>query len=298
VSGALQRSVLPGEGWVYLRVYRRYVTDDELLALLAPALSALQSAGSADGWFFVPYTDLDPELRVRVRSRADADVLHTVRAALRSHLESGAVWRLELGTYEREVDRYGGPAGMPLCEELFLTDSAAVVDMLQDLATESDDAARLCSAALGVIALVRDFGFDAERTLALWRALAGRYRAENRIERAALAPTARVLGPRLRAVLEPDAGEPAIKPGWVASVERALNTRSHASASTIAALRALAAAGGLTVSLDELLESLVHMHCVRLLRGDVRKQECVLYDLLERRASSSAARARVSPTRS
>ena len=46
-------------------------------------------------------------------------------------LEDGQLWRLQLDTYEREVERYGGPEGMVLAERLFQADSEAVLEIVE-----------------------------------------------------------------------------------------------------------------------------------------------------------------------
>ena len=83
---------------------------------------AARQSGAADGWFFVRYGDPDWHLRVRFHgepARLHAEVLPALQAAAAPLLDDGRVWRLQLDTYEREVERYGGPEGVALAERLF-----------------------------------------------------------------------------------------------------------------------------------------------------------------------------------
>ena len=120
--------------------------------------------------------------------------------------------------------------------------------------------------------------------------LARRYRHQQHIERAELAPRFR----ELRPLLEEAAG---IRPpsqnreSLISSARGCFEDRSHRSADTIVALKEAAAAGKLTCTVDEVIVSLLHMACVRLLRGQVRRQELVLYDSFERLLSTNLARA-------
>jgi thiopeptide-type bacteriocin biosynthesis protein len=57
-------------------------------------------------------------------------------------------------------------------------------------------------------------------------------------------------------------------------------------------LCALSDSGRLTVSMDDMAASLVHMRINRLLRSAHRAQEAVLYDFLERIYDGRAARQR------
>lgn len=59
-----------------------------------------------------------------------------------------------------------------------------------------------------------------------------------------------------------------------------------------AELHAAVAAGRLTVSLESLARSLVHMHCNRMLRASARANELVVYDFLSRLYEGRRARIR------
>ena len=49
-------------------------------------------------------------------------MLHALTAPL---LDAGLLWRVQLDTYEREMERYGGEAGIGLAERVFHADSYA-----------------------------------------------------------------------------------------------------------------------------------------------------------------------------
>jgi len=76
--------------------------------------------------------------------------------------------------------------------------------------------------------------------------------------------------------------------GSVAAFDR----RSACLVPLVAELRALESRGGLTVRLDNLVGSYVHMFVNRLIRSDARRHELVLYDLLHRVTVSRIARAK------
>ena len=60
-------------------------------------------------------------------------------------------------------------------------------------------------------------------------------------------------------------------------------------------LAALAAAGRLTHTPQDLLQSYIHMHVNRLIRSSARLHELVLYDLLRRHYDGQIARKRSKP---
>ena len=126
----IPRQFPPGSEWLYAKVYCPLGGIDELLrAQVRPLLSSLPP-GTIDRWFFIRYADPRPHLRLRFQGRSQMlleTVLPALRARLAPLLATGRVASLDLGTYERELERYGGDSGMPICEEIFRVDSEAVV---------------------------------------------------------------------------------------------------------------------------------------------------------------------------
>ncbi len=202
---------------------------------------------------------------------------------------------MQLDTYVREVERYGGDLGMPLCEQVFHADSEAVLAIVGGLSGDEGAETRWRLALAGTDRLLDDFGLDLPARLALVR----RLRAGRAGERRADVHLERQLGEKYRKLR--GAIEGLIAPALQPALERddpsargfaALAGRSRAIAPVSSALRALAAAGRLTVRLDQLVASLIHMHANRLLHAAARAQELVLYDMLDRFYTSREARAR------
>ncbi|MBD0711379.1 MULTISPECIES: thiopeptide-type bacteriocin biosynthesis protein [unclassified Streptomyces] len=111
-------------------------TDDFVTADLAPLMDELVG----EDWFFIRYGEGGPHLRVRFRTTdADPGALAgelTRLASLRTppdgpwaarHAEVTSV------AYEPETDRYGGPALLPIAEELFTRSTRTAVDALRSL---------------------------------------------------------------------------------------------------------------------------------------------------------------------
>jgi thiopeptide-type bacteriocin biosynthesis protein len=274
----------PGSEWLYAKLYAGSGTTDSVLRdVVGPVVRAVTASGAADRWFFIRYADPDHHLRVRFHgqpSRLRAEVEPALHDAVAPWLADGGVWRVMHDTYERELDRYGGPAGVELCEAAFAADSDAVLAIVELLAGDAGMDARWRLCLVGIDRLLDDFGFDLqerrdwarsrrdayfaefEGTPELARQLGRRWRSEGR-----------GLLSRTRSTSKTDPLAPGL---------RVLAGRSHALGPTAARLRERAAAGELSVSVGELVASLAHMHANRLLRSAVRPQELVLYDLLDR----------------
>ncbi|HEV2755110.1 MAG TPA: lantibiotic dehydratase [Actinomycetota bacterium] len=286
-----RRSFPPGSEWLYVKVYTGTATADALLrAVVGPVVARARASGAAGRWFFIRYADPEPHLRIRLhgdRARLTSEVLPALRDAVEPELE-GRVWRVEAGTYVRELERYGGPDAIGLAEDLFSADSDAVMEIVCG-GGSLDDRWRIGLA--GIHRLFEDLGLDEETQTRLARRMRDGYAAEVGADTL----LKRQIGDRYRAerrALEPLIDREASHAGPLGEGIAALERRSAASAPAIAGLRDLGPAGRLTVSFEDLAASLAHMHVNRLLRSAQRAHEMVMYDLLDRLYQARAGRRR------
>ncbi|MCC6995144.1 MAG: lantibiotic dehydratase [Deltaproteobacteria bacterium] len=267
----------PGSDWLYARIYTSAASADQVLkTALAPLVARVVPALAAR-WFFIRYADPDWHLRVRFQgepARLQAELLPALESALAPLMALGVVHRLELGTYEREIERYGGPEGIVLAERLFHADSHAALLLVGALAGDAGAEARWRITLRAMHDLLEGLGLD----LAARRTLVGK--ARDGLAVGFLGPSARALGDRFRR-LRPElelllTGPP---PGPLAALV-------DTARSVGAALRER----GLPVA--ELAGSYLHMHVNRMLRSSSRAQELVLHDFLGRLYESRLARER------
>jgi thiopeptide-type bacteriocin biosynthesis protein len=292
----IERRFPPGSPWLYARIYTGTATIDTLLReAVGPLVRGALADGIADRWFFIRYGDPHWHLRLRFHGDPAAlmrELVPRLHAALAPAIADGLCWKLELGTYEREVERYGGPAGIELAEQLFAADSDAVLAIVEASGGDAGADAAWRLALRGFDRLLGDLGLDlAARRAALTRARDS-FGAELGMDTA----LQKKLGEKFRAhrdelvalLAAPDRDpDHPLGPGL-----EALAARSAASAPVAAELRARAARGALTAPVDELALSFLHMHANRLLAHSARAQELVLYDLLRRHYDGILARAR------
>jgi thiopeptide-type bacteriocin biosynthesis protein len=288
------RSFPPGSEWLYAKLYAGPAMLDELLRdVIRPIVDAVSRTGAVDRWFFVRYGDPDWHLRVRFHgrpARLQDELLPALQAAASPLIDDGRLWRFQLDTYEREVERYGGAEGIELAERLFHADSEAVLALAARLSEDARGDIRWRIALLGMDWLLADLGFDPDMQRAVIRQARQTFAAEFRAD----AEFRRQLGTKFRperagltALLDPnpEVGTP------LAFGREALRCRSQRLAPVLAELKVYARAGRLTAPLPELAVSYLHMHANRLLRSAHRAQELVLYDFLARLDESRAARA-------
>jgi thiopeptide-type bacteriocin biosynthesis protein len=285
-SPTFSRTFPPGSEWLTLKLYAgESMADAAVRDLVGPLAREVLESGAAERWFFVRYGDPEWHLRLRFQgepSRLHAEVLPRLQAAAAAWLAEGRLRRVQLDTYEREVERYGGPEGIRLVEQVFHCDSEAVLAILERVSPGDAGLDQRWRLALrGMDMLLADLGLDR----------AARYRVVQ-AERQAFAhefqaggPLRGAIGARFRkeraalaAILDPahDAGSP-LAPGF-----RFLQERSQRLAPVAAELRAHEREGRLTRPIAAIAGSVVHMHANRLLRAGHRAQELVLHDFLTR----------------
>ncbi len=286
VPSPATRSFPPGSEWLYAKLYGGVSSADRvLLETVAPLVREALASGAADRWFFIRYADPEAHVRVRLHGSPErllGEVLPALHAALVTPLAEGRLWKVQLDTYEREVERYGGPEGVRVAEEIFEADSEAVLAILEGL-EEGDEGSgeRWRLAVRGIDMLFDDFGLSAEERLALIRrsreSLGRDFRVDAGLKRQ-LGDRYRKESPGLRTVLDPEQdGESALLPGI-----EAFRRRSERIAPLVVRLKEEDRAGRLAKTIPALAGSYVHMHVNRMLRSAQRAQELVLYDFLRR----------------
>jgi hypothetical protein len=133
-AAGLERRFPPGSEWLYAKLYAGPATLDQVLSdVVRPVVESVMRAGAADRWFFSRYCDPHWHLRLRFHGEPvhlQQVVLPVLQAATAALLTDGRLWRLQFDTYEREVERYGGPQGIELAERFFQVDSEAVLALV------------------------------------------------------------------------------------------------------------------------------------------------------------------------
>jgi thiopeptide-type bacteriocin biosynthesis protein len=278
-----ERTFLPGSLWTYFRIYAGILTLDEFIAGRLPiVIEALQSRHGIVEWFFVRYQDRAHHLRLRIKaSRPEmrADIIALVQAELQPLLADGLVWKVELGTYEREIERYGGERGIELSEQVFTADCAAVLSVLSDIMASDDPMLRWQAAIVGIDCYMEDANLDVAGRLRLCRKIRDFLAAEfkpSQAMRGRIAAKVREHRKLIDTVLiSTTTGGAAQGLGHAAFLKRSNLVRP-----CMRELRVLEASGNLAASVESIVASYLHMFINRLFAEDQRLHELVLYNML------------------
>jgi thiopeptide-type bacteriocin biosynthesis protein len=231
-------------------------------------------------------------LRVRGTPELQQALLAKLRAALAPSLADGTVTRLQLDTYERELERYGDVRGTELAETLFWHDSEASLELLELCEDQPD--LRWQLALGGIDRLFEDFAVSSLERTALVDVILRGLRGEFGVTREILEKIGRKYrahGSRVADVLDRE-GLRSTDPGFVAALSGARQIWGKRS-ERLGAVRAQLTTRDRYEEQLSLLQALAHMHAVRLLGPSVREHELVLYDFLRRhQAMRTALRAR------
>ncbi|MFE9242014.1 lantibiotic dehydratase [Nocardiopsis sp. NPDC006938] len=154
---------LPGGSWLSAQVScSPELMDDVIVEHLPRLLESLPG----DDWFLVRYDDPHPHLRLRFRDTPDSlnsVVLPRLRAWVAHLRDAYMVDRLDLTTYAPESGRYGSGSAMTAAEQVFITDSHAVLDQLRCLRSGRTNIPALVLAAANHVEIARSLLGDDHR---------------------------------------------------------------------------------------------------------------------------------------
>lgn len=290
---SIPRRFAPGSEWLYLKLYLPSQAADLVLKeVIGPVSRAWCRTGPGRRWHFLRYADPEPHLRWRLSGEPDElleELWPSVRQALEPFLSRGQLRRLQFDTYEREVERYGGPDAIHLAEALFCHDSDAVIDILDALAPGDaalDERWRL--ALRGIDDLLIAFGLDLPARLRLLERNSkyGSIPEPDAALRRQLSTRFRERRGSLEALLAAGPGSEHPLQAGIAI----LSERSTAMRWAIERLKAISQHDGLQTSVADIAGSLVHMQVNRLMAGAANAHETVIYDWLRRLYRSQMAR--------
>ncbi len=123
-----ERHYRPGDAWLYLKLNAPVIFHDELIAgPIRELVNTLRMEHQVHHWFFIRYDSPEPHLRVRFLTEEEAKQEHILCEVLTwgRQLAQDSI-SFSIDTYERDVERYGGPQMMNEIERAFSVNSDAL----------------------------------------------------------------------------------------------------------------------------------------------------------------------------
>lgn len=128
----LDRFYYPGSKWLFYKLYCGRKGADELLVNhIYRIVSLLYRQGMIEKWFFIRYFDPDFHVRVRFCLKRQEDVhyvISTMYDKLRVLIKEKIIWKIQIDTYERELERY---PNIDNAENVFCIDSDMILHILR-----------------------------------------------------------------------------------------------------------------------------------------------------------------------
>ncbi len=287
-----QRQRALGSEWLYAKLFTGESTADLLIReVLAPLHRELVASGHVSRWFFIRY---GPPWHLRARyygepTKLIQQALPVLAEAFALANDRGLLWNVEWSTYERELERYGGPRAMELAEGWFHADSEAVFKVLEHCSGDVglEERWRLC--LVGMDRTLRDFGLSLEERLAVVQATRDGFSREFRVDRGfskQLSTRFRKTRRSLEALLDGETEGRQVRAAGL----RAFEQRSQQTRSIFQELGELTSSSAGRVARGDLVASFLHMHANRMIRDSARAHELVLYDYLTQLYRSRYAR--------
>lgn len=163
-----QRTFIPGDSWVYYKIYTGAKTSDIVLTeIIKPVAQQLIDQELIDQWFFIRYADPKHHIRVRFHCKDKnniGNVMSGLYEGLSAFAKADLVWKIQLDTYNREIERYGAEH-IELAEKLFYHESQMIVNLLDAIGGEEGEKIRWLFGIRALDRMLSDFSFSEDEKL-------------------------------------------------------------------------------------------------------------------------------------
>jgi len=296
-ENTVKRTFTLGDEWLYYKLYCGPKTADDILAqIIKPVADELLSKELIDKWFFIRYTDPKTHLRVRFHYNNPENIYHIislVNSATRTFIENDLLWKIQIDTYQREIERYGANT-IELAEELFFYDSYMIVRMIDMIEGDEGEEIRWLFAVRAIDSLLDDFLFSEIQKLNLLESLKDGFGREFGMNKMLKFQLDKKYRNKRQGISEIMNRENDTK----SDIKSLFNLLSQKSQSVIPIAKKILEIENmkkLQRPIDDLIRSYIHMLMNRLFKSKQRMHEMVLYDFLFRYYKSEIAKRKYSP---
>jgi thiopeptide-type bacteriocin biosynthesis protein len=289
-----QRMFAPGSKWVYIKLYvGARMSDTILIEDIVFVVRQLKKAFLIEKWFFIRYSDPEFHIRIRLLVKDESfvgEVIQSFYKRLHYSLENEIVWRMQLDTYNRELERYGN-ALIEETETFFYHDSECLINILSKLNKLDNENYRWMISLALIDQLLVDFSLDLIAKQRLMEIMSNSFKAEFGFDD----HNSRQLNLKFRnnKKLISDSIEKNILDNGFAKLYSPINKRSKNLKPIINEI--INGDNSQKNSVDNILISYIHMMLNRLFRTKNRIHELVIYDFMKRYYKSKIAQDKYIP---
>ncbi len=270
---SIQKTFIVGDKWLYYKLYCGASTADSLLLkVISPLTNQLLENNLIEKWFFIRYSDPEPHLRIRfyiTDLQKLAVIIITIKEFLEPYIISKQIWNVQIDIYQRELERYGINS-IENSESFFYNDSEQIISILKN---NTDEKVRFLAVFKRVETIIKSFSLNDIALLSFLDKLQISFKEEFKADK------------RMKKELSDKYRNFELLLLESTTVEEDVKTRD-----IIAKILQLEKQGKLTIAIENLLASFIHMTVNRVFSSKQRMYEMMLYDFLHRKNKSIFAR--------
>ncbi|SHG70496.1 thiopeptide-type bacteriocin biosynthesis protein [Flagellimonas flava] len=288
----VDRNLIPGDEWLYYKVYAGPKTSDSILTdIIKPVTEKLLEEKIIKSWFFIRYTDPKHHLRLRFQVfdlKNIGEVINRLYPYFKQLMNEDLIWKTQIETYQRELERYGDNT-MELSEEIFFHDSVCIVNFLDMIEGDEGEELRWLFSLRAMDRFLDTFAYSLEEKLSLLDRLKTGFGIEFGISR----PLKKQLDDKYRAESKKIERFMRLKnedKSTFYPILEILDQREFRIQPLALRINGHKKRDGLKVRYNDLMASYLHMFMNRLFKSKNRLHELVCYDFLYRYYKSVVAR--------
>ena len=287
----IQRKYLPGSEWTYIKIYAGNKTVEKILIEYIPIIiSKIKKCSLIEKWFFIRYNDPDFHLRMRFLSKDKENsvpIIGLISNRLLKLVKCDLVWKIQLDTYNRELERYKDGL-IEDAESFFFVDSECILSILKLIGNNENYRWMIALKLIDV--LLSDFLFDTKKKQKLLEQLSKSFKAEfgfNEFNAKQFNSKFRDNKKIIESVLNNNITEENFIKLYKPVIKRSKDLKP-----IVKQLYSKTEKSKESDVIDSLLSSYIHMTMNRLFMTKNRMHELILYDFLRRYYTSENAKAK------
>lgn len=126
-----ERNIIPFDNWLFLKLYIAKERQNEFLICYLKDIVEYLNSKYKFKYFFMRYIDDKDHIRFRINSDTKQlfCIYEDIIEFLKNAFKDGVISDIQISTYDREIERYGGLELLEIIEELFFIDSEIVKEI-------------------------------------------------------------------------------------------------------------------------------------------------------------------------
>lgn len=284
----IKRIYAPGSDWIYIKIYTGISLSEEILLNVVNIINGLKKKGYLAKWFFIRYSDPDFHLRIRIlvaNQNHIGSIIASFHKKLKYWLHNNLIWKIQLDTYNREIERYGNLT-MEESESLFYIDSECVTSIIRML--NSNESYRWMISISMIDRLLTDFLIDITSKQQIMNELSSSFKAEfgfNEFNAKQLNYKYREDKSTIESILNHS-----ISTMSFVNLHNPIEIRSTKLVPLVKEIHSKLTDKDVNVSFHQLIKSYLHMMMNRLFKDRNRIYELIIYDYMNRYYISQIAK--------